>query len=145
MGPAARAPAERPLTPGAADAAALHAIPSLYAQLLRHLHETGRRIRTGDPQGTVHHVERATSILYELVARLDPERGGELAMRLEALYTYFAGELAGIARAPDVELLGRITGMVEELHTAWERISRAPHGAPVPEERSSFQPAAPKI
>jgi flagellar protein FliS len=145
MGPAARAPAERPLTPGAAEAAALHAIPSLYAQLLRHLRETGRRIRTGDPQGTAHHVERATRILYELVARLDPERGGELALRLEALYTYFAGELAGMVRAPDLELLGRITGMVEELHTAWDRISRAP---PVPEhpgDRSSFRPAAPKI
>lgn len=95
-------------------------VPLLYEHLLGHLQEAKQRIESRDLEGKAHHLERALAILFELAATLDHERGGEIAPRLSALYTYFTGEITEIGKSLDVELLQRIINMIAMLHESWD-------------------------
>jgi flagellar secretion chaperone FliS len=105
-------------------------VPLLYAHLVKHLEAAAGCIEQQDFERKTYHLERALSILFELLATLDFERGGEVAPRLAALYSYFTSEIIGIGRSLDVELLRRITGMIAGLHESWEQVaaSSAPWG-----------------
>jgi flagellar secretion chaperone FliS len=121
-------PVPRSATSSVVDADLLHAspeqlVPLLYAHLLRHLRAAAEHMPRGDVERRTHHFEQALAILFELLATLDFERGGEVAPRLAALYSYFASEIIGIGRSLDLELLRRITGMIAGLHESWEQVA----------------------
>lgn len=100
-------------------------VPLLYQHLLGHLRDAAHCLDTDDAAGRAHHADRALAILFELMDTLDQERGGELAARLSALYSYFATVIIELGRSHDVDLLRRVMDMIAMLHHSWERAAGA--------------------
>ena len=68
-------------------------------------------------------IDRARALLGELLGSLDRDRGGALAMRLAAIYSFVLGELQGMGAHPDVARLDRHVRMVTELRDAFATIA----------------------
>lgn len=73
-------------------------------------------------------ISKASSIILEgLRSALDPQRGGELAGRLEALYEYMNQRLMLAHMHNQTAPLEEVLGLLRELHEAWLQIGgRAP-------------------
>lgn|SRR5690554_2897249 len=91
----------------------------LYERLLGLLTRASVQIENGDIEGKADSLGRATEIVFELMASLDFEAGGEIASRLAALYSFFSREISEIGRTLDRERLDRVVEMVASLHEAW--------------------------
>lgn len=94
-------------------------VPLLYEHLLSSLHRAEVQIGAKDLEGKATSLSRATSIVLELNASLDREKGGDLAGQLASLYSYFALEIMNVGRSMDVKVLQRLISLVSELHEAW--------------------------
>lgn len=94
-------------------------VPLMFEHLLSSLRRADVQIASGDLEGKAVSLERANSIVLELISSLDFGRGGEIAPRLSALYAFFAGEILSIGRSLDREQLGRLIEMIAGLHQAW--------------------------
>jgi len=94
-------------------------IPLLYEHLLAHLRRAQVQIQARDFEGKGASLEKASDIVIELLATLDLEQGGELAQRLAALYTYFAGEILAVGRTLDQKPLIKMIEMISGLHESW--------------------------
>jgi flagellar protein FliS len=94
-------------------------VPLLYEHLLAHLRRAQVQIRQKDIEGKGVSLEKASSIVIELLATLNREEGGELAQRLAALYAYFGTEILAIGRNLDLAQLGRLIEMIAGLHESW--------------------------
>ena len=112
-------------------------VPLLYEHLLANLRRAADQIAVRDYEGKAASLEKASTILFELLAMLDFERGGELASRLAALYSYFAGEVGTVGRTLDTALLARLIQMIGSLHESWT------YAAVATSPRSSTAPEAP--
>lgn len=99
-------------------------VPLLYQGLLKNLRRAAKEIEAGDLEGKALSLQKASDIVYELLASLDFDAGGELASRLAGLYGYFAREILDIGRSLDPERLGSLIEMVEGLHAAWDEATR---------------------
>jgi flagellar secretion chaperone FliS len=100
-------------------------VPLLYEHLLKHLRRAAIQFEARDLEGKAASLEKAQAIVLELAASLDHEKGGELAQRLSALYTYFAGEIMAVGRTLDAQHLGRLTAMIADLHDGWVRAAES--------------------
>lgn len=101
----------------------------LVVMLYDHLLVTMRRARLvmdSNPElrGTL--LEKARSVVAELLSTLDVEAGGDVAKSLSGLYTFFFGEMVDLALKPDVARLDRVTAMIGELRDAFAQASAAP-------------------
>jgi flagellar protein FliS len=96
-------------------------VPLLYEHLCANLRRAAAQIEEGDIEGKAASVDRASAIIFELLASLDFEAGGDLASRLAALYSFFVREIAEASRTLDRPRLERVIGMVESLHGAWRQ------------------------
>jgi flagellar protein FliS len=94
-------------------------VPVLYERLSQALRLAEVAIVAGDAAGKSAALERASAVVFELLAAVDFQRGGELAPRLAALYGFFASELLVIGRTADREQLGRLIDMVTVLSGSW--------------------------
>lgn len=91
----------------------------VFDALLKNLRRADIQIETGDFEGKSTSLTRAGALLGELLSSLDREKGGEIATRLAALYTYFALEIMNIGRSLDRVALGRLIVMIDDLQSAW--------------------------
>ena len=91
----------------------------VYEALLTNLRRAEVQIEAGDIEGKATSLTRAGALVGELLSSLDAERGGEIASRLAALYSYFALEIMNIGRSLDTVALRRLIVMLEELRGAW--------------------------
>ncbi len=91
----------------------------LYRRLLAALRQGSRHLAAGEIEEKAENFQRATAILYELIAALDHERGGELADRLRALYTFFLAEIAAGSRLRDAERIDRVAALISGLNDSW--------------------------
>jgi flagellar protein FliS len=66
---------------------------------------------------------RAQDILFELNASLNMELGGDLCKHLRSLYTFIWVNLNRANIKNDIELLDRLTAIMEDLAGAWRQIS----------------------
>ncbi len=96
-------------------------VPLLYEHLCANLRRAAAQIEAGDIEGKAASLDRASGIVFELLASLDFEAGGDLASRLAALYSFFATEISNAGRTLDRERLDRVTSMVASLHEAWQQ------------------------
>lgn len=96
----------------------------LYEHLLANLRRAGLQIQRRDIEGKAMSLERASDIVFELMASLDMDAGGEIASRLSALYGYFIGEINAVGRSLDRERLDRLTGLVATLHESWAQAAQ---------------------
>lgn len=94
-------------------------VPLLYEHLLVSLRRASKQISSGDVVGKASSIEKASSIIYELLGTLDFEVGGELATRLASLYSYFLKEITEASRTLEAERLDPLIDMVGSLHESW--------------------------
>jgi flagellar secretion chaperone FliS len=99
-------------------------VPLLYEHLLKRLRMAGKQIEEGDIEGRSENLQKASSIVFELLGSLDFDAGGELASRLAGLYGFFAGEIADVGRTRDTQRLDALIQMIAGLHTAWDQAAR---------------------
>ena len=57
-------------------------VPLMYQHLLVNLKKAGDQIESGDQEGKAQSLQKASAIVFELLASLDLEQGGDIAMRL---------------------------------------------------------------
>jgi len=94
----------------------------------------GMHMRAGNIAAKSEAIAKAITIISGgLKSALDLKQGGEIAMRLDALYDYMCQRLftANVKNQP--ELLDEVSALLSELYSAWKQI-----GAP----SSGFNPAA---
>ncbi len=65
---------------------------------------------------------KAISILAQLQADLDMEKGGEIAQNLEALYDYMIRQLVEVNRQNDSAKLDEVLALVNEIKAGWDGI-----------------------
>jgi|GEM_PF-6521892 len=94
-------------------------VPELYTALESTLGVIDSAIARGDVEAKAQALEVATAIVFDLIASVDFERGGELAPRLAALYGYFSSELLFIARFDAREQLRSLQDMLSVLRGTW--------------------------
>lgn len=94
----------------------------LYEHLLSHLRKAKVQMGNRDIEGKGASLEKASSIVVELLATLNTEKGGEVATRLAALYAYFADEILRISLRSDMGSLDKLIAMVSDLHESWMTI-----------------------
>ncbi len=99
-------------------------VPLLYEHLLVNLKRSQKQIREREIEAKVKSVEKALDILYELLACLDFEGGGEIASRLASLYSYFLKEIGEASRELDPQRFDPIIEMIASLHESWQEATR---------------------
>ena len=69
-------------------------------------------------------ISKAIDIISNgLKASLDLESGGDIAVRLDALYEYMVLRLLNANIKNDLKALEEVSGLLEEIHSAWRGIS----------------------
>ena len=105
-------------------------VPLIYEHIVSNLTRAGVQIQRGDYEGKAKSLHKASELVYELLATLDREKGGELAERLVSIYTFLGTEIMTVGRTLDLQYLQRLTRIVSDLHEAWVRAAEevAPRG-----------------
>jgi flagellar protein FliS len=76
-------------------------------------------------------ITKASSIILDgLKAALDPQQGGDIAQRLDALYDYMNQRLVLAHLNNQTAPLEEVLGLLRELHGAWQQIGSAGSAAP---------------
>jgi len=96
----------------------------LYRRLLGHLRQGAEHLSSGDLEAKGAHFQKASAILYELAASLDPAAGGEIAGQLAALYSFFIREISAASRSRDRNRVDRIIEMLSQLNDSWIAAAR---------------------
>lgn len=69
------------------------------------------------------HISKAIDIIANgLKASLDQQQGGELAIRLAALYDYMVSRLLWANMKNDIPTMDEVHGLLSEIHDAWNQI-----------------------
>lgn len=69
-------------------------------------------------------ISRAIDIISNgLKASLDHDKGGDISGRLEALYDYMVYRLLHANLKNDLQALEEVSGLLEEIHSAWRGIA----------------------
>lgn len=94
-------------------------VPDLYSALAAALQLADAAIVEGHADAKARGLETATAVVFELIASVDFDRGGELAPRLAALYAYFSSELIYIGRNDAREQIRGLLDMIGVLTGTW--------------------------
>ncbi|MCO5295715.1 MAG: flagellar export chaperone FliS [Fimbriimonadaceae bacterium] len=70
-------------------------------------------------------LQRAQKIVFELMACLDMESGGEIARNLMSLYTYVVNELIDANVTDKPEGIDRSMRVLSDLRESWVQIAKA--------------------
>lgn len=73
----------------------------------------------GDRKVRAESIAKVMEIISELQGVLNMEAGGELAERLEALYTYINTSLAAANLTGSVEKLNEVSALLSEIQEGW--------------------------
>jgi len=93
----------------------------LYGQIVANLRQGSRFLERGEIEARSRALTRARDIMGELLCTLNFQDGGEIAANLASLYLWMMDETLEVDRRQDAKRLERLTGMVAELHAAWEQ------------------------
>lgn len=95
----------------------------VYDHIIAQLARASLAQQAGKIEERVTALAKARAGLFELMATIDVERGGDVARNLKGLYGFFLVELQEFARKPEVSRLARVSGMVTELRDAFATIA----------------------
>ncbi len=91
-------------------------------------------------------IQRAMSLVSELLAALDMDKGGQIAKAFSSLYTYFLKRLLQADLKKDLKALKEVRSHLAQLQEAWEELSDGKVRAPArvePNPVSSWQEMRP--
>jgi flagellar protein FliS len=105
-------------------------VPLLYQHLLVNLKKAGEQIRNNDIEGKAESLQKASAIVFELLSSLDMEQGGEIAVRLASLYSYFTKRISEVGRTLDGSIIQELVELVGSLHESWLEVSSRQEAEP---------------
>ncbi|WP_294769467.1 flagellar export chaperone FliS [uncultured Rhodoferax sp.] len=95
----------------------------LFEALQRSLGAAALCMDAGDIPGKCKHIDSAIRILEEgLIAPLDMERGGEIAVNLRNLYEYCVSRLVFANAKNDPAMLQEVKRLIEPVVSGWKQI-----------------------
>ena len=97
----------------------------LYDGARRFLFQASAAMAEGTTLVAHQRLRRAEDILTELLATLDHERGGEVASRLQGLYTFFLAELNRARVESDPSRIDFVHAQLGDLREAWAQVAGA--------------------
>jgi flagellar protein FliS len=97
----------------------------LYDGCLRFLYQSAYAMRAGDRAEAEVRLRRAESIIDELLATLDMERGDEVASRLQGIYVFCRRHLLEARVEQDAAMVEKVSELLQELRDAWATITTA--------------------
>lgn len=124
-------------------------ITMLFDGAMVSLNSAATHMQAGDMAAKGQAISRVISIIENgLRASLDKSAGGELALQLDALYSYMTTRLLSANLNNQADLLTEVHNLLIELRGAWEAIepktvSAPAEAAPMPSSRSQYDPFAP--
>ncbi|MFN8666484.1 MAG: flagellar export chaperone FliS [Gemmatimonadaceae bacterium] len=102
----------------------------VYEHLLINLRRARLQLADTDAGPRSDSLERARAALTELLVTLDLQKGGDLAARLQAIYTFMLAELSVMGVKPDATRLDAIIALGGELHEAFSQVARTAAESP---------------
>jgi flagellar protein FliS len=94
----------------------------LYDGAIDFLNRAKKAILAKDLQEKVDNIYRVNRIIEELLASLNKEVGGEIAMNLESLYVFCLKEISVANLKNDISSLEVVEKILIELRDAWRQI-----------------------
>jgi flagellar protein FliS len=101
-------------------------IVMLYDGAIRFLRETEEAMAKGDRLAKARALSRALAILAELQNSLNMDAGGEVAERLDGLYTYMMGRLIDANVTGAVEPVSECLKLLDTVRSAWAELAARP-------------------
>lgn len=104
----------------------LELVVMLYDGALKFLNVTRQAIEQRDVAARRDATSRALAIISELQSTLNMSEGGEIAERLDALYTFITGRIIQAAQDNSVAPLDEAIRVLETLRESWLSIANSP-------------------
>jgi flagellar protein FliS len=101
----------------------LELVVMLYDGALRFLTEARTAMELQDMARKRQGMSRALAILSELQSTLNMEQGGEMAVQLDALYTYVNGRMLDASMKNDPAAIDECLKLLGTLRSAWAEIA----------------------
>ena len=83
---------------------------------------------------------RSHAVVSELLHCLNKEKGGDIAIRLQAIYVYILQRITDADLKRDAGAIDECVGLLSELREAWYAITHKPSASPVTETASKTRP-----
>lgn len=97
-------------------------IQLLYSGAIERINMAKSKVQARDYAGKAQLLNKAIEIIGGLRSFLDFEKGGELAVRLDALYEYMERTLLEASSKNDVAKLDEVLGLLRSVKEAWDAI-----------------------
>ena len=94
----------------------------LYGALKENLSIAKGAIARGDVSAKAHAIKKSLDILVRLQAVLDFESGGDIALRLDELYTFCTNRLALANATNDATIIDEVFRVIAELAAGWSEL-----------------------
>lgn len=104
----------------------LELVVMLYDGAIRDLHAARQAMADRDLPKKRQVMSRALAIVSELQSALNMKDGGEVALRLDSLYTYVNGRLLEANMKGDTSALDEAVGLLSTVREAWAQIATQP-------------------
>ncbi|MGQ9630284.1 MAG: flagellar export chaperone FliS [bacterium] len=96
----------------------------LYDGAIRFLQDSIEHIRHRRLDKANESIDRADNIILELMASLDRERGGEIAVNLARIYDFIRWHLVDANIKKDIGMIDQIVRMLSSLREAWAEAAK---------------------
>ena len=111
------------------DATPHKLIGMLFDGALESIAKATGAITSGDVAARGEAIGKAMTIVDNLRAMLDSERGGEISANLEQIYDYICRRLLQASSEQDPAILKEVAGLLREVKGGWDSIPPELHGA----------------
>jgi flagellar protein FliS len=98
----------------------------VFDHVLANLRRARVAIEAGNIEQRAQAMRRAGEGVMELLTTTDADRGGEMALKLRALYAYALREFLAIGRTLDIKQLESVTAILANLREAFATIASDP-------------------
>ena len=114
----------------------------LYDGAVKFLSIAVNKMNAGETYDAHTNLIRGKSIVAELLASLDMDRGGEIAVNLQRLYAYMFNTLIDANLERDVARIQEVVELLKQLREAW-KVVESPKQGEEPAQRSQGATAQP--
>lgn len=112
------------------SASPIELVAMLYDKAIMHLTIAKDRLVEKDIDAKCLAMSRVIDIVTELQVVLDKDRGGDIAERLDVLYTYMLQTLTMAHYHNDVLPMEEVIGLLQELRDAWRTLAQPTMATP---------------
>lgn len=95
----------------------------VYAGAEQSLREAAELFESADRAAGREKLARAEKFVVHLYTTLDPERGGEVARNLAALYVFVIEQIKIASATGDVTIIKNLRAIIENVRSGWRELS----------------------